>query len=133
MKESILTEKSFNFAIRIVNLYKYLIENKKEYVLSKQLLRSGTAIGALQSEGRFAESKVDFIHKYGIAQKECNESIYWLKLLYRTDYINQKEFVSLSNDAIEIMRILTASILTAKKSIKDKHKPPLQNGEVISE
>lgn len=133
MKESVLTEKSFNFAIRIVNLYKYFIENKKEYVLSKQLLRSGTAIGALQSEGSFAESKVDFIHKYGIAQKECNESIYWLKLLYRTDYINQKEFESLSNDAIEIMKILTASILTAKKSIKDKRKPPLQNGEVIND
>ncbi len=77
MKESILTEKSFDFAIRIVNLYKYLIDNKKEYILSKQLLRSGTAIGALQSEGSFAESKADFIHKYGIAQKECNESIYW--------------------------------------------------------
>ena len=123
MKESILTEKSFNFAIRVVNLYKYLLENKKEYVLSKQLLRSGTAIGALQSEGSFAESKVDFIHKFGIAQKECNESIYWLKLLYRTDYINEKEFESLLNNAVEIMKILTASILTAKKSIKDKRKP----------
>jgi len=123
MKESILTEKSFNFAIRIVNLYRYLSENKKEYVLSKQLLRSGTSIGALQSEGSFAESKVDFIHKFGIAQKECNESIYWLKLLYRTDYINEKEFESLLNNAVEIMKILTASILTAKKSIKDKRKP----------
>jgi four helix bundle protein len=124
MKESILTEKSFNFAIRIVNTYKYLSENKKEFVLSKQLLRSGTAIGALQSEGSFAESKVDFIHKYGIAQKECNESIYWLKLLYRTNYINQKEFDSLTNDAIELMKILTASIITAKKSIKTKRKAP---------
>jgi four helix bundle protein len=124
MKESILTEKSFNFAIRIVNTYKYLSENKKEFVLSKQLLRSGTAIGALQSEGSFAESKVDFIHKYGIAQKECNESIYWLKLLYRTNYINQKEYNSLTIDAIEIMKILTASIITAKKSIKTKRKPP---------
>jgi four helix bundle protein len=124
MKESILTEKSFNFAIRIVNTYKYLSENKKEFVLSKQLLRSGTAIGALQSEGSFAESKVDFIHKYSIAQKECNESIYWLKLLYRTNYINQKEFDSLTNDAIELMKILTASIITAKKSIKTKRKAP---------
>ena len=122
--ESILTEKSFNFAIRIVNLYKYLSEKKKEYVLSKQLLRSGTAIGALQSEGCFAESKVDFIHKFGIAQKECNESIYWLKLLYRTEYINQKEFDSLTNDAIEIMKMLTASIITAKKSVINKRKSP---------
>jgi four helix bundle protein len=72
MKESILADKSFDFAIRIVKLYKFLIENKKEFVLSKQLLRSGTAIGALQSEGSFAESKADFVHKYGIAQKECN-------------------------------------------------------------
>jgi len=124
MKESILTEKSFNFAIRIVNTYKYLSDIKKEYVLSNQLLRAGTAIGALQSEVCFAESKVDFIHKYGIAQKECNESIYWLKLLYRTDFINLKEFDSLTNDAVEIMKILTASIITAKKSVKNKRKPP---------
>jgi four helix bundle protein len=120
MKESILNEKSMNFAIRIVNLYKYLSENKKEYVLSNQLLRSGTAIGALLSEGTFAESKADFIHKYGIAQKECNESIYWLKLLFRTDYINQKEFESLTTDAIELMKMITASILTAKRSINDR-------------
>jgi len=117
MKESILAEKSFDFSIRIVNFYKYLTDTKKEYVLSKQLLRSGTAIGALQSEGSYAESKVDFIHKYGIAQKECNETIYWLKLLYRTDYINQKEFESLTNDATELMKIITASIITAKKSL----------------
>ena len=76
MKESILTEKSFNFAIRIVNFYRYLCQEKKEYILSNQLLRSGTAIGALISEGCYAESKLDFIHKYGIAQKECNETIY---------------------------------------------------------
>ena len=124
MAESILSEKSFNFAIRIVNFYKYLIFEKNENVLSKQLLRSGTAIGALVSEGCFAESKVDFIHKYGIAQKECNESIYWLKLLFRTNFVNQKEFDSLSNDAIELMKIITASIITAKKSIKNKRKPP---------
>ncbi|HEY5588015.1 MAG TPA: four helix bundle protein [Candidatus Paceibacterota bacterium] len=120
MKESILAEKRFNFSIRIVNLYRYLSENKKEYVLSKQLLRSGTAVGALQSEGSFAESKPDFIHKYGIAQKECNESVYWLKLLYRSDFINQKEFESLETDAIELLKIITASILTAKKSLSQK-------------
>lgn len=96
------------------------MENKKEYVLSKQLLRSGTAIGALQSEGSFAESKADFIHKYGIAQKECNESMYWLKLLYRTDYINLIEFESLEKDAIELLKIITASILTAKKSLNKR-------------
>ena len=117
MKESILAEKSFNFAIRIVNLYKYLTEDKKEFVMSKQLLRSGTAIGALQSEGSFAESKPDFIHKYGIAQKECNESIYWLKLLHKTNYLNDSQFESLNNDTIELIKIITASILTAKKSL----------------
>ena len=76
MKESILAVKSFDFAIRIVNVYKYLVETKKEYVLSKQLLRSGTSVGAMINEGTFAESKPDFIHKYAIAQKECNETIY---------------------------------------------------------
>jgi len=123
MKESILTEKSFNFAIRIVNFYRYLCQEKKEYVLSNQLLRSGTAIGALISEGCYAESKLDFIHKYGIAQKECNETIYWLKLLYRTNYMNQKEFDSLENDAIELIKIISSNILTTRKSIK-KLKPP---------
>ena len=118
MKESILSEKSFNFAIRIINLYKYLVETKKEFVLSKQLLRSGTAIGALQSEACFAESKADFIHKYGIAQKECNESIYWLKLMSRTNYITQNEFESLENDAIELLKMITSSIITAKRNLK---------------
>jgi four helix bundle protein len=117
MKESILAEKSFDFSIRIVNLYKYLTDTNKEYVLSEQLLRSGTAIGALQSEGSFAESKLDFIHKYGISQKECNETIYWLKLLCRTNYISQKEFESMAIDATELMKIITASIITAKKSL----------------
>lgn len=118
MEKSILKTKSFHFAIRIVNLYKYLCHDKSEYVLSKQLLRSGTAIGALLSEGSFAESKLDFIHKYAIAQKECNESIYWLELLLHTNYINQKEFDSLSADAIELIKMITASILTAKQNLK---------------
>jgi four helix bundle protein len=118
MKESILSEKNFSFATGIINLYKYLVETKKEFVLSKQLLRSGTAIGALQSEACFAESKADFIQKYGIAQKECNESIYWLKLLSRTNYISQTEFESLENDAIELLKMITSSIITAKRNIK---------------
>ena len=119
MKESILSEKSFNFAVRIVKVYRYLCTQKNEYVLSKQLERSGTAIGALLSEGVFAESKVDFVHKYGIAQKECNETIYWIKLLYATEFINQKEFESLTSDATELIKMITASIITAKKSIKE--------------
>ncbi len=120
MSESILEVKSFNFAIRIVNFYKYLCKEKSEFVLSKQLLRSGTAVGALVSEGCYAESKIDFIHKYGIAQKECNETNYWLKLLHKTDFINHKEFDSLSKDSTELMKMITASIVTAKRHEKER-------------
>ncbi len=121
MKESILANKSFDFAIRIVNLYKHLTDNQKEYVLSKQILRSGTAIGALQSEACFAESKADFIHKFGIAQKECNETMYWLNLLYRSQYLDLKQFESLNNDAVELMKMITSTILTVKKSLTPKN------------
>ena len=125
MKSSILGEKSFDFAIRIVNMYKFFQQEKKEFVLSKQLLRSGTAIGSLISEGFYAESKSDFIHKYGIAQKECNETIYWLKLLFKTDYINEIEFQSILKDAEELMKMITSSILTAKKTLQtDKQQNP---------
>ena len=82
--------------------------------MSKQLLRSGTAIGALQREGEYAESKLDFVHKYAIAQKECNESLYWLGLLHETSYLNTEEYSSMFTDAEEIMKLLTASICTAK-------------------
>lgn len=126
MKSSILAEKSFEFAIRIVNFYKFQ-QDKKEFILSKQLLRSGTAIGALISEGCHAESKLDFIHKYAIAQKECNETIYWLNLLFRTSYINNVEFESLLKDANELMKMTTASILTAKKSLQTKKNEPTIN------
>lgn len=119
MKESVLADKSFAFAVRIVRLYRYLCTEKNEYVLSKQLERSGTAIGAMISEGVFAESKVDFVHKFGIAQKECNETIYWLRLLQATEFINQREFESLTADATELIKMITASIITAKKSIKE--------------
>ena len=81
MGYSVLREKSFNFALQIIELYKSLVLHKKEFVISKQLLRSGTAIGALQREAEHAESKADFVHKYGIAQKECNETIYKLPLV----------------------------------------------------
>jgi four helix bundle protein len=118
MKNSVLMDKSFDFAIHSVNLYKFLSQEKNEFILSKQLLRSGTSTGALVSEGCYAESKLYFIHKYAIAQKECNETIYWLKLLFKTDYINEKEFESISKDANELMKMITASILTAKKSLK---------------
>jgi len=89
-KPNIVRDKSFAFAVRIVSLYKYLCADKKEFVLSKQLLRSGTSIGANVREAVNAESKKDFIHKLAIAQKECDESIYWLELLVETDCLNKK-------------------------------------------
>jgi four helix bundle protein len=114
MKENIIKEKSFGFALRIVKLYKYLCHEKKEFVLSKQLLRSGTAIGALVRESEYAESKADFIHKMAIAQKEANESEYWIELLYQSNYINEKSYNSIHSDMIEILKLLSSIILTAK-------------------
>jgi four helix bundle protein len=105
-KKSILNDKSFLFAIRIVRLFQQLTEMKKEYVMSKQLLRSGTSIGALVREAQNAESSKDFIHKLSISQKECDESVYWLELLKATEYINELEFESLKNDAIELLKML---------------------------
>jgi four helix bundle protein len=114
MKKNIIKEKSFDFALRIVKMYKYLCEEHKEFVLSKQLLRSGTAIGALIREVEHAESKADFIHKMAIAQKEANESEYWIELLFKSDYINEKSFHSIDSDLAEILKLLTSIILTAK-------------------
>ena len=114
MKESILKSKSFALAVISVRLYKYLSEQKTEYTLSKQVLRSGTSVGAMVCEAEYSESKADFAHKMGIARKELNETLYWLELLLQTEYITQTEYNSLSADAIEIIKILTTSIKTAK-------------------
>lgn len=103
MGENIVKNKSFAFAVRVVNLYKFLVVNQKEFVLSKQLLRSGTSVGALVREAEHAETKKDFIHKMAIAQKEINESIYWLELLKETDYLNETEFESLNSEAVELL------------------------------
>ena len=115
MSKSIIKDKSFVFSIRVVKLCKYLIENKKEFVLSKQLLRSGTAVGALVRESQNAESTKDFIHKLAIAQKECDETIYWLELLKETEYINQIEFEGLQFSANELLKMIRSSILTMKQ------------------
>ncbi len=115
--ENIIKGKSFAFAIRVVKLSTYLIESKKEFVLSKQFLRSGTAIGALVREAQNAESHKDFIHKLAISQKECDESIYWLELLTATDYLNQKEFESLNSDALELLKMIRSAIITSKKKL----------------
>ena len=118
--ESIIQMKSYNFSIRIVKLYQFLNQEKKEYVLSKQLLRSGTAIGALVRESEQAESKLDFIHKLAIAQKEANETDYWLELLFQSEYLNETQFQSLKNDIIEINKILASIIITTKQRIGKK-------------
>ena len=115
-KKNILANKSFDYSIRIVNLYKFLVK-KKEYVISKQLLRSGTAIGALITEAQNAESKKDFIHKLGISQKECAETIYWLNVLLSAKYINKTEFESILNDTEELLKMLRSSIMTAKRNL----------------
>ena len=112
-----MREKSFRFAIRVVNLYKYLCDDKREYVLSKQLLRSGTSVGAMVYESEHAESKPDFVHKLAIAQKEINETIYWIELLKETDYLSEQEFESISVDAVELIKLITKSIKTTKLTI----------------
>lgn len=117
MKSGPLREKCMAFALRTMELYKYLTVDHKEFVISKQILRSGTAVGALHRESECAESKQDFIHKLSIAQKECNETIYWLELLYKSDYLEEKLYQSLAQDADEIYRIIVASIRTTKKSL----------------
>ena len=114
MKENILKKKSFDFALRIVRLCKYLQEEKKEFIMSKQLMRAGTSIGAMVHEAEFAESKNDFVHKMAIAQKENNETIYWLELLYASEYLTVEEFENTNTDAVEIIKLITSSIKTAK-------------------
>lgn len=118
MKENVVRVKSFAFAVRVVRLYQYLCTERKEFVLSKQLLRSGTSVGAMVREAEHAESKIDFKHKMGIAQKEINESIYWLELLKETDYLTKEQFESINADAIEIIKLITSIIKTTKANIK---------------
>lgn len=113
--KSILKDKSFAFAVRIAKVYKHLSESKKEYVLSKQLLRSGTSIGANIREANNAESTADFIHKLAIAQKETDETLYWLEILNSIELLTKKEFESLYNDAMALLKMIRSSILTVKK------------------
>ncbi|MEI6078507.1 MAG: four helix bundle protein [Verrucomicrobiota bacterium] len=116
MRSNAVKEKSFAFALRIVNLHRFLATEKKEFVLSKQLLRSGTAIGALVREAEQAESKPDFIHKMAIALKEANETEYWILLLRETNYLTVKESKSILADTVELLKLLTSIIKSAKRS-----------------
>ena len=113
MSNNIIEQKSFNFAVRIVNLYKHLSSEKKEFILSKQLLRSGTNIGANVAEAIRGQSKADFLAKMCIALKEANESHYWIRLLYKTDFISEQEFNSIENDVVELIKILSSICKTS--------------------
>ena len=112
--DSILEQKSFQFAVRIVNLCKHLSNTKKEYIVSKQLLRSGTSIGANISEARQAQSKADFISKLSIALKETTETKYWIRLMAATEYLTEQEYSSIYSDCIELEKMLVASVKTSK-------------------
>jgi len=115
MKDRALQNKSFAFAVRIVNLYRFLCAEKKEFVLSKQVLRSGTAVGALVREAEQAESKRDFVHKMAIALKEANETEYWLELLKETEYLTPAAAKSIINDNKELLKLLTSIIKSTKQ------------------
>ena len=115
-RNNIIRTKSYAFAIRIVNAYKFLVTTHKEYVLSKQLLRSGTAIGALVSESTHAQSSADFLNKINVALKEANETLYWLSLLKDTGYLSEEEYLSINNDAKELVALLVSIV----KSMKSK-------------
>ena len=108
MKENVIMDKSFAFAVRIVNLHKYLCQEKKEYQIAGQIKRSGTSIGANIAEAQRAQSTADFVSKMKIALKEANETKYWLQLLYKTDYITDRQFSSMYKDLLEILKILTS-------------------------
>ena len=114
MKESVLQTKSLTFAVRVVKFYRYLCEEKREYVLSKQILRSGTGIGANVRESRNAQTSADFITKLAIALKEADETQYWLELLDLSEIISHEEFLSLNKDLSELVAMLTSSIKTVK-------------------
>lgn len=111
---SIVASKSYCFAIRVVAIYKLLVEERKEYVLSKQLLRSGTAIGSLIREAQHAQSRADFAHKMNVALKEANETAYWISLLNDTGYLSVEIFSTLSNDCDELLRLLVKIVKTTK-------------------
>ena len=119
--DSKLHVKSYAFALRIIGLTKFLRKQKQDFVLSKQILRSGTAIGALVRESEFAQSKADFINKLSVSLKEANETDYWLNLLKDSDYIDEKSFLSMEEDCGELIALLVSSIKTVKNNmVKDK-------------
>ena len=118
METNAIKDQSFAFALRIVRLYRFLCEQRKEFVISKQLLRSGTAVGALVREAEQAESKADFVHKMAIALKEANETEYWLELLHQSNYLDDNSYLSIAADTKGLLKLLTSIIKTAKLNTK---------------
>jgi len=119
-KKNIARDKSKIFAVRIVNLYRHLCEIKKEYVLSKQILRSGTSIGANLAEAEYAISDKDFLSKVYIALKECAETIFWLDLLFQTEYLTEEEYNSIYDEAMELLKMLKATTKTLSNKLNSK-------------
>lgn len=114
-KTNVIKDKSYQFALRMIKVYKYLSTAQREFVLSKQMLRSGTAIGALVCEAEYAQSKADFIHKMSISLKEANETAYWTSLLNDSDYLDERGALSLRQDCYELIKILTSIIKSSKQ------------------
>jgi four helix bundle protein len=125
--KSILKVKSYNFALRIVKLGQFLVSEKKEFILSKQILRSGTAVGALIREVEFGQSRSDFISKMSISLKEANETNYWLNLLKDSNYLSITEFESLEKDCLELIKLLVATVKTSKLKIAKNEKLIVNN------
>jgi four helix bundle protein len=117
MKSNPIQQKTYKFALRIINAYKFLLIAHKEYVLSKQLLRSGTAIGALVMEAEHAQSKADFLSKMNIALKEANETDYWLQLLKDSNYLDNNVYISIHSDCVELIKLLSSIVKTTKHSL----------------
>ncbi|HNX00172.1 MAG TPA: four helix bundle protein [Candidatus Cloacimonadota bacterium] len=113
---NVVAEKSYALALRIINLYKYFIEEKKEWIITKQLLRSGTSIGANIEEALGAQSKKDFISKISISYKETRETMYWLRLLKDAGYLKETQFLSMMEDCSELNRIISSILLTSKSN-----------------
>ena len=120
-RDSVTLDKSKNFAIRIVKLYQYLCTEKKEFVLSKQLLRSGTSIGANLAEAIYGISDKDFLSKMYISLKECAETKYWLELVFKTDYLTEQQYQSINEDCTELIKLLTSSAKTMSTKLKSKN------------
>lgn len=128
--KNVLADKCISFAIRAVNCYKFLMNSKNEFVMSKQMMRSGTSIGANVHEGIYAQSKADFISKLSVSLKEAGETSYWLTILHKTDYLDDTMYSSLKTDVDEIIRLLISSIKTTRRNVnKDKDEDTNESGD----